>query len=592
MPLSLRAAERFSAGGPRHQFALESVESRRLLSAVYPTVYEQYMVELYNRARANPAAALAPYGIDVNEGLAAGTLSTAPKQPLAINPNLTDAARSYAQWVIDADAQLSHIGPDGTYWVSRMVNAGYVLNTPSGTGENAGLTYAGWINDYTTAISNQFADFLTDLSLYDRYHRVNIMNASYKEVGSGLGIGPYFGATGMTTIQDFAYSGTGSFLTGVAYADSSGDNFYTPGEQLGGINITALSYSDGTQYTTTTWSSGGYSLPLPNGSYSVWASGPGLNGWVRYDNVTINGENVKRDFRPDLIRPGDLGPPTFAMLSGGILAIDGTANDDSISVSISDRAYVSLNGATLNFDPALVSQIVISGSDGNDYINTSQAGTIPETIYGDAGNDTLIGGAGSDLIYGYLGNDRIYGGSGNDVLFGEKGNDSLFGQDGNDILDGDTGADLMMGGLGNDTADYSSRSGNLNITLGDRFGAANDGEAGENDNVLDDVETVLGGAGNDILAGSPSNNYIYGGAGNDTITGGTGNDSIFGADGNDCMYGDEGSDFLNGGAGIDEAHYDSLDLLANCEGWFPMIPGQLIIRATAGRQAFRPIAVL
>src|SRR5258707_11440338 len=55
---------------------IESLESRRLLTAVYPSNLEQYEVELINRARANPAAEAARYGIDLNEGLAPGTIST------------------------------------------------------------------------------------------------------------------------------------------------------------------------------------------------------------------------------------------------------------------------------------------------------------------------------------------------------------------------------------------------------------------------------------------------------------------------------------------------------------------------------------
>src|SRR5437879_1696599 len=70
----------------------DTLESRHLLSAVYPTPYEQYMVELYNQARANPDSVALRYGVSLNEGIAAGTISSAAKQPLAINPNLTDGA--------------------------------------------------------------------------------------------------------------------------------------------------------------------------------------------------------------------------------------------------------------------------------------------------------------------------------------------------------------------------------------------------------------------------------------------------------------------------------------------------------------------
>jgi len=41
--------------------AVEKLETRRLLSVVYPTAYEQYAVELINRARANPTAEATRY---------------------------------------------------------------------------------------------------------------------------------------------------------------------------------------------------------------------------------------------------------------------------------------------------------------------------------------------------------------------------------------------------------------------------------------------------------------------------------------------------------------------------------------------------
>src|SRR5215217_3300694 len=57
-----------------------------------PSNAEQYLVELINRARSDPAAEAARYGIDLNEGLRPGTLSPAPRAPLPFNPNLIKAA--------------------------------------------------------------------------------------------------------------------------------------------------------------------------------------------------------------------------------------------------------------------------------------------------------------------------------------------------------------------------------------------------------------------------------------------------------------------------------------------------------------------
>lgn len=44
-----------------------------------PTALEQYVLELVNRARADPAAEAARLGIDLNQGLGAGQITTAAK---------------------------------------------------------------------------------------------------------------------------------------------------------------------------------------------------------------------------------------------------------------------------------------------------------------------------------------------------------------------------------------------------------------------------------------------------------------------------------------------------------------------------------
>ena len=52
---------------------IEAIERRVLLAAVVPTDYEQYMIELINRARANPGAEAARISVDLNEVAAQGT---------------------------------------------------------------------------------------------------------------------------------------------------------------------------------------------------------------------------------------------------------------------------------------------------------------------------------------------------------------------------------------------------------------------------------------------------------------------------------------------------------------------------------------
>ena len=68
---------------------------------------------------------------------------------------------------------------------------------------------------------------------------------------------------------------------------------------------------------------------------------------------------------------------------------------------------------------------------------------------------------------------------------------TLDGGDGNDRLAGGTGADAFVGGPGTDTADWSGRTQPVIASID---GAANDGEAGEGDNVGTDVELTGGTA--------------------------------------------------------------------------------------------------
>ena len=82
------------------------------------------------------------------------------------------------------------------------------------------------------------------------------------------------------------------FFTGVVYGDAiSNNNFYDVGEGLAGVTVTALNAP--INYTTTTYASGGFSLPVPAGTYSITFSGGPLAAPITYSNVTIGTTNKK-----------------------------------------------------------------------------------------------------------------------------------------------------------------------------------------------------------------------------------------------------------------------------------------------------------
>src|SRR5439155_556665 len=158
--------------------------------------------------------------------------------------------------------------------------------------------------------------------------------------------------------------------------------------------------------------------------------------------------------------------------------------------------------------------------------------------------------------------ENVTGGSGDDQITGSAGNNQLDGGAGDDTLDGGLGADTFIGGAGHDTADYSSRSENLRITIDD---VANDGAAGEMDDVQLTIEIVKSGSGNDSITGTANDEVIYGGAGDDTLDGGAGgDDTLYGDAGDDTLKSQDGAgdDVLDGGTGTNTADMDNDPMVA------------------------------
>ena len=100
-----------------------------------PTAYDQFLLELINKARANPTAEASRLGITLNQGLNSGQISTAAKQPLAFDGDLVDAAHKHSKWMLDTDT-FSHTGAGGSSFTTRMKAEGYVLSGSWTAGEN------------------------------------------------------------------------------------------------------------------------------------------------------------------------------------------------------------------------------------------------------------------------------------------------------------------------------------------------------------------------------------------------------------------------------------------------------------------------
>jgi len=122
----------------------------------------------------------------------------------------------------------------------------------------------------------------------------------------------------------------------------------------------------------------------------------------------------------------------------------------------------------------------------------------PDTILGEAGNDTILSST--------LGGSQVQGGTDNDILTSRGPGDTIFGNEGNDSIRSQQLRTLLLGGPGRDT---------LSADL---------------------TASLYGGVGRDFLIGQAASNYLFGNKDEDTLLGGI--------QGGDFLYGGSGADLL------------------------------------------------
>ena len=336
---------------------------------------EQYLLELMNRARLDPAGEAARMGIDLNDGLRAGLISTASKQVLAPNALLEAAATGHSLWMLSADT-FSHIGLNGTSAPVRIRAEGY---TPSSSAENIALTGS----TGSVSLLAQIEELNRDLFL-SASHRLSLMNGTFREVGIGAETGIFtqggVNYNAMTLTEDFGTSGTAHFLTGVAYGDTNNDKFYSIGEGLAGVVFNAAGL------TASTAAAGGFTLAL--GSETAVAV-TGQAGALTFSlKVDMSPGNVKLD-----------------LVSGTTFYASG-----SLELRTGVNNVLLLGSNVLNVKGNAAAN-ALTGNGGNNYLN------------GLSGVDVLIGNAGADRLEGGAANDRLTGGTGADLMSGGLGAD-------------------------------------------------------------------------------------------------------------------------------------------------------------------------
>ncbi len=319
---------------------LQDLEVRCLLSSAdpyEPTAAEQYMLELINQVRANPAAAGQQFvAIAQSDPVIAAATRTedlnqflqvidgyGPEPPLAFNTSLIEAALDRDNAMLAANNQFhsppgylnnpqvatdaagqAYFPTGATGWATGENIFAYSANVPAGSSDAA---YVNYFNDA----------FFLDWGNPDFGHLKNLLAPGPAEATPGsapfsqIGIGLLTGVTPTTSpdpnnpipanlglnvgpdimTQEFGWNGGNAFLTGVVFVDNAQTGSYLPGEGLGSVTIQAVGQNGQGTFQTQTWHSGGYSLALPPGTYNVEASGGSLPT-TQSTTITIGQDNV------------------------------------------------------------------------------------------------------------------------------------------------------------------------------------------------------------------------------------------------------------------------------------------------------------
>jgi uncharacterized protein YkwD len=273
------------SGRSQHRCFVEELEPRQLLSSsgFQPTDLEQAFLEDLNEARANPTAYGQSIGVD---------LSYIPASPpLAFSPQFIEAARLHSQDMHDRN-YFSHDTPEGITPEQRVAAAGY-------PGHWIGECIDG--GSFTPA--EALASLIIDQDEPDLGHR-NILLSNAQALGpvvlpqSQVGVGTAIDLPPQATAQD-AYlttidtgvpSDNRPFITGVVFHDDNGNGKYYAGEGFSNVAITVQGVG-----TTPTFDSGGYSIQVNPGTYTVTASGGGLAAPIT-QTVTVGTGNIELDF--------------------------------------------------------------------------------------------------------------------------------------------------------------------------------------------------------------------------------------------------------------------------------------------------------
>ena len=301
-------------------------------------------------------------------------------------------------------------------------------------------------------------------------------------------------------------------------------------------------------------------------------------------NDTISGDSLSNTLKgssgDDLISAG--AGNVFDYIDGGTHTVDGSGTQgngnanagkgDTLTYEYLDATLGATTGVYANLTNNTAVDMGAGVNVGLDKIYNIEnliGSKYADSLVGDIANNTLIGGDGNDILKGQGGDDNLIGGAGIDTvdysdaseklninitdgtysISASQGTDTFNGIEGaiggsnDDTITGNSGANSLVGNAGNDT--LLGNGGDDYIDGGDGFGdfvsfnfnstgvivdlsktVSQNTRAGNL--IIQNIENLEGGSGDDTLYGNDSGNTLIGLAGNDTFRGAEGADVFVG----------------------------------------------------------------
>ncbi|MFI5379508.1 MAG: peptidylprolyl isomerase, partial [Tepidisphaerales bacterium] len=449
---------------------------------------------------ADTAAGFA-YVIDWNDNSAPQAIvrgSTSAAHTYAATGNYVVSVRATDQAGAQSDPATRHVLVD----VPLSVNAG------AGATINAGSTFQG-AGIYAVGLAARTAtvDYgdgagaqalpLNSNGTFALSHTYNDRGQFTVTVVVSAGQLPTATGTAHVTVNSVApVAGvTGPAVSGETYTLNLSATDVSPADTAAGF-IFIIDWKDGSALQAvpmgTTTASHAY---LRTGTFSVSV--------IARDRDGLNSQPVLKSITvpPAALQPDPLTPGRTS------LVVIGTAAADAITVSpvTAGSVKVTINKKVVGtYKPTGLIQVF--GGAGNDVITISKGIRNPAMLFGQAGNDKLIGGDGNTVLVGGDGNDTLLGGGGRDLLIGGAGADSLNGGAGDDILVPDiVSFDTDVVKLGAIMREWTRVTGGTYAQRVARVTGAPGGLNGttflKSPDVAKDtsVDTVLGGTGSDLF---------------------------------------------------------------------------------------------